>query len=77
MRLKIAGDFREWLAKNHTVETACWLFVRWGAPKNEAFRYVDAVEEALCFGWIDSVVKNAPAGDFYLRTGLLNLEKSN
>lgn len=53
------GSFRKWLADNHAVEKECWIAVKRGktSPKN-AFRYLDAVEEALCFGWIDSTVKN-------------------
>ncbi len=52
--------FRAWLAKNHNRETECWVFVKRGIPKDEtSFWYLDAVEEALCFGWIDSVHKNA------------------
>ena len=45
--------WREWLAANHDRETGVWL-VQWkrhtGHP---TVAYVDAVEEALCFGWID------------------------
>lgn len=55
----IRTDFRQWLIKNHAIETECWIAVKRGkiAPKN-ALWYLDAVEEALCFGWIDSTVKN-------------------
>lgn len=52
-------DFRNWLIKNHSIEKECWLVVKRGKPVDtEHFWYVDAVEEALCFGWIDSVWKN-------------------
>lgn len=54
-------EFREWLAENHSKETECWIFVEKGFSKDESvFWYIDAVEEALCFGWIDSVLKNVP-----------------
>ena len=55
------GMFRKWLASNHNTASACWIFVRRGSPKEQdsSFWYIDAVEEALCFGWIDSVVKKA------------------
>lgn len=37
------------------------VFVKRGISKDKTtFWYLDAVEEALCFGWIDSVVKNVP-----------------
>ena len=36
----------------------CWVIVKRGKPQNDdTFWYIDAVEEALCFGWIDSTVK--------------------
>lgn len=36
-------------------ETECWVEVRRGRPDDDCvFWYLDAVEEALCFGWIDS-----------------------
>jgi len=52
-------EFRQWLAANHASETECWVVIRMGRPTNtEELWYLDAVEEALCFGWIDSVTKN-------------------
>lgn len=52
-------DFREWLMDNSTVEKECWIAVKRGkTPPVDALWYLDAVEEALCFGWIDSTVKN-------------------
>lgn len=53
------SGFREWLTKNSTVEKECWIAVKRGkTPPEDALWYLDAVEEALCFGWIDSTVKN-------------------
>ena len=47
--------FRAWLEQYHTSETECWVAVRRGRPvDDDTFWYLDAVEEALCFGWIDS-----------------------
>ncbi|WP_295730955.1 YdeI family protein [uncultured Muribaculum sp.] len=52
-------DFREWLIKNHQTEKECWVSTKRGkTPPSEGLWYLDAVEEALCFGWIDSTVKN-------------------
>ena len=49
------GAFRAWLEEHHATETECWVEVRRGRPTDEpVFWYLDAVEEALCFGWIDS-----------------------
>ena len=52
-------EFRNWLSQHHTSEKECWIAVKRGktAP-DDALWYLDAVEEALCFGWIDSTLKN-------------------
>ena len=51
-------DFRTWLSQHSTTEDECWINVKRGKPvDNIHFRYLDAVEEALCFGWIDSTQK--------------------
>ena len=48
-------EFREWLSAHHDTEPECWVEVKHGRPVDDAhFWYLDAVEEALCFGWIDS-----------------------
>ena len=50
-------EFREWLA-THPDASECWVQVKRGRPVDpEIFYYLDAVEEALCFGWIDSTHK--------------------
>jgi len=50
------SGFRKWLADNHNKEKECWLPVKKGKPKDDdTLYYIDAVEEALCYGWIDSV----------------------
>nr|WP_290015959.1 YdeI/OmpD-associated family protein [uncultured Alistipes sp.] len=55
---KSRTELREWLMRNHRTERECWVAVKRGKPKDDGtFWYVDAVEEALCFGWIDSTVK--------------------
>lgn len=63
---KSRSEFRRWLEANAASETECWLDVRRGKPTDpEVFYYLDAVEEALCFGWIDSTVK--PFGELRLQ----------
>ncbi len=54
------SEFRQWLIGNHDTATECWVAVKRGRPTDsETFWYLDAVEEALCFGWIDSRSKMA------------------
>ena len=51
-------DFRNWLLENSEQQTECWVLSKKGKPSsNNTFYYIDAVEEALCFGWIDSIHK--------------------
>lgn len=51
-------ELRRWLEKNHATEKECWVAVKRGKPAQDGvFAYIDAVEEALCFGWIDSTCK--------------------
>ncbi len=51
-------ELREWLMQNHKKERECWVVVKRGRPTDDnTFWYIDAVEEALCFGWIDSTTK--------------------
>ena len=50
--------FRAWLREHHDTEGECWVALRRGRPTGEAVLwYLDAVEEALCFGWVDSTCK--------------------
>lgn len=56
--IKSAAAFRTWLTKNHDKQSECYLNVKKGRPiDNKKFYYLDAVEVALCFGWIDSSQK--------------------
>ncbi len=48
-------DLRIWFEEHGMTETECWVQARRGRPADDgSLRYLDAVEEALCFGWIDS-----------------------
>lgn len=52
------AEWAEWLATNHDRERAVWLiFRKKGAPGGRSIEQADAVEEALCWGWIDSKVR--------------------
>lgn len=47
------ASWRSWLAANHATARGVWL-VSWRKGHGPRVDYEDAVEEALCFGWIDS-----------------------
>jgi len=46
--------WREWLEKNHAVSPGVWLIYYKKESGKPRVSYEEAVEEALCFGWIDS-----------------------
>ncbi len=50
---KNRDDWREWLDKNHDKEREIWLVYYKKHCAKESIKYEEAVEEALCYGWID------------------------
>ncbi len=56
-------DLRKWLEANHSTERSCWVVTsRSKVPAYPCITYLEVVEEALCFGWIDSTLKKLPDG---------------
>lgn len=55
-------DWRNWLKQNHKAEKEIWLVYPKKATGKPRIEYNDAVEEALCFGWIDSIIKKLDEG---------------
>ncbi|MGZ9167138.1 MAG: YdeI/OmpD-associated family protein [Anaerolineales bacterium] len=51
---KSRAEWRKWLEENHTRTEGVWLISYKKATGKPRFDYDEAVEEALCFGWIDS-----------------------
>ncbi|WP_440119420.1 YdeI/OmpD-associated family protein [Paenibacillus sp. QZ-Y1] len=49
-------DLRSWLQDHGKTEKSCWVIVSM-KPRSDTLLYLDAVEESLCFGWIDGVKK--------------------
>jgi uncharacterized protein YdeI (YjbR/CyaY-like superfamily) len=54
---KNKDEWRDWLSKNHKSSKGVYLFFYKVSSSKESMRWEEAVKEALCFGWIDSVVK--------------------
>ena len=50
-------QWRDWLADNHSTKREIWIST---TKSPDGLQYLDAVEEALCFGWIDSTLKQLP-----------------
>ena len=56
-------QLRQWLMENHSSAKECWVVLsRSKNPPSGVLPYLDVVEEALCFGWIDSTLKKLPDG---------------
>lgn len=51
-------DWRKWLREHYKTEKEIWLIYYKKATGKPRIEYNDAVEEALCFGWIDSTLKS-------------------
>lgn len=54
-------ELRQWFELNGQSESYCWLVVSM-REKQDTVLYLDAVEEAICFGWIDSTRKKLDDG---------------
>ena len=63
LELSERAQLRQWLLENHDTVRECWVVTyRKNKPEWAALSYIDVVEEALCFGWIDSTSKKMPDG---------------
>lgn len=60
-------QWRSWLAKNHNKEKEIWLIYYRKSSGKKRIPYNDAVEEALCYGWIDSIQKGIDKEKFAQR----------
>lgn len=48
-------EWRQWLVKNHLTQESVWLIAYKVSSKKSSVTWSETVEEALCFGWIDSI----------------------
>lgn len=65
--------WRKWLSKNHDKKKEIWLIHYKKHTKKPTISLNDAVEEALCFGWIDSTVKRIDSEKYAHRYSPRNL----
>jgi uncharacterized protein YdeI (YjbR/CyaY-like superfamily) len=64
---RTAGDLRRWLEKNHASTTELWLGMYKKGSGKPSVTYSEALDEALCFGWIDGVRKSLDEDAFVQR----------
>ena len=57
LRFRSAAAFRKWLEKNHADEEGLWLRFFKKASGERTITYAEALDQALCFGWIDGQAK--------------------
>ena len=60
-------EFRVWLEKNHASATELWLGFYKKSSKKQGITYLEALDEALCFGWIDAVRYSVDAESYTIR----------
>jgi len=58
-------DWRNWLEKNAENEISVWLIIHKKASPHPSIYYPEAVDEALCFGWIDSKANTRDEFTYY------------
>jgi uncharacterized protein YdeI (YjbR/CyaY-like superfamily) len=61
------ADWRDWLSKNHAITNSVWLFFFRKSTGKKGITLEEAVEEAICFGWIDGKLKRVDKERFMLR----------
>src|SRR5687768_10595340 len=71
LEVQTREQWREWLAKHHKSSSGVWLvFYKRHAIEREGVKsmpYEDVVREALCFGWIDSLIKRLDEDRYALK----------
>jgi uncharacterized protein YdeI (YjbR/CyaY-like superfamily) len=60
-------EFRAWLVKNHATAEELWLGFYKTSSKRHGVTYSEALDEALCFGWIDGVRYSVDAESYKIR----------
>jgi len=63
---KTREDWRKWLKQNSQTEKSVWIILYHKKSKVRSISLVEATEEALCFGWIDSLCKKRDGESYYL-----------
>ncbi len=68
--------WRKWLTENHASEKNVWLKIYKKQSQTPSVYYDEAVDEALCFGWVDSSIKKGN-DEFYYQFFAKRNPKSN
>ncbi len=60
-------EWREWLAENCQTKKVVCLVIHNKKSTTKSINYAESIEEALCYGWIDSKANKRDEGSFYLQ----------
>jgi len=55
---EMPNQWRDWLAKHHTDTAAVWIRLFKKSSGKQTITYDQALDEALCYGWIDGIAKS-------------------
>jgi len=59
-------DWRGWLESNHSCKDSVWLIIQKKQSATHSFVLSQAIDEALCFGWVDSKSNSRDANSYYV-----------
>jgi uncharacterized protein YdeI (YjbR/CyaY-like superfamily) len=65
--VRTRAQWRQWLAKHHASSPGIWLVRHKQHTAVKSMPYADLVSEALCFGWVDSLVKRLDDDRFAIK----------
>ena len=58
LHVRTRNDWRSWLSEHHDTESEVWLIIYKKNSGQTSVTYEEAVEEALCYGWIDGLTRS-------------------
>jgi uncharacterized protein YdeI (YjbR/CyaY-like superfamily) len=67
LRFQDRDAWQAWLQDQHATHKKAWLVIKKNRITDPGVFYTEAVEEALCFGWIDGVMRSATNEFYFLR----------
>ena len=70
------AEWRKWLNQHSQTEKSVWLILYHKKSQTASVNLIEATEEALCFGWIDSLCKKRDDESYYLTFTPRNPKKS-
>ncbi len=67
LAFKDRDGWRRWLEENHVRENEAWIIIQKARSPYPGVTYEEALDEALCFGWIDGKMRSLDENSFTLR----------